>query len=75
MHLVKEGLSREVFERIESDDISEDDRMWYTGRCMGLLEAGALTQEEHDDVLDAICTMFDAYERYGVLKTKGGANG
>jgi len=62
MHLVKRGLHDEVFERIESDDITLEDRMWYTGLCMGLLIAGALTQEEHDDVLDQICTMFDAYE-------------
>ena len=70
MHLVKEGLHNEVLKRLESGDVLKDDRMWYAGYCMDLLQANYLTQEEHDEELSIICTMFDEYE-----ERKGGANG
>ena len=61
MHLIKNALHDEIMTRIETDDVEPADRMWYAGYMMGLLQAGLLTQDEHDWLLTESEGMFEFY--------------
>ena len=51
MHLVKEGFLNELMTTLEITKVEEKESSWWTGRAMGLLEAGYLTQAEHDEIV------------------------
>lgn len=63
MHLVKEGFINEFAASLESGDTSQKDSLWWFGRILGLLEAGYLTQEEHDEIANEMIEMFKAKRR------------
>lgn len=50
MHLVKEGFLHEVMSLNDAGELEEKDWWWYYGYAMGLLQAGYLTQDEHDEI-------------------------
>jgi len=64
MHLVKEGFLNEFLIELEAGNTEPKESLWWFGRALGLLEAGVLTLNEHDEISNKMAEMFAARKKY-----------
>lgn len=64
MELVKEGFLSELATALELGETDIKESQWWLGRLAGLHEAGALTEEEHDEVSSKTIKMLAAAKTY-----------
>jgi len=57
MHLIKNAFISEVNREFENGDLDGRTKTWRAGYLMGLLTAGLLTQEEHDEIINWIAEL------------------
>ena len=64
MHFVKEGFLNEFLIELETGNTEPKESLWWFGRASGLLEAGVLTQDEHDEISNKMAEMFAARKNF-----------